>query len=43
MFLNPVIVGDGTPALPAGYRDGLELLDEQRFDNGAVYLRYSVG
>jgi dihydrofolate reductase len=43
MFLNPVIVGDGTAFLPDGYSDPLELLDEQRFDNGVVYLRYAVG
>jgi dihydrofolate reductase len=43
MFLTPVIVGDGTPFLPSGYSDTLELLDEQRFGNGTVYLRYSVG
>ena len=43
MFLNPVVVGGGTPFLPDGYADTLELLDEQRFDNGTVYLRYSVG
>ncbi|MEP6843580.1 MAG: dihydrofolate reductase family protein, partial [Pseudolysinimonas sp.] len=27
MFLNPVIVGDGTPFLPDGYAGTLELLD----------------
>ncbi|MEO6533906.1 MAG: dihydrofolate reductase family protein [Pseudolysinimonas sp.] len=43
MFVNPVVVGDGTPALPEGYADRLELLDERRFDGGVVYLRYSVG
>src|SRR3954452_3323663 len=43
MFLNPVVVGDGTPFLPDGYADTLELLDERRFDSGVVYLRYSVG
>jgi len=43
MFLNPVIVGDGTPFLPDGYADRLELLDEQQFGNGVVYLRYAVG
>jgi len=43
MFLNPVVVGDGTPFLPEGYADRLELLDERRFENGVVYLRYSVG
>jgi len=43
MFLNPVVVGDGTPFLPDGYADRLDLLDEQRFENGVVYVRYSVG
>jgi dihydrofolate reductase len=43
MFLNPVIVGDGTAFLPDGYSDPLKLLDEQRFENGVVYLRYAVG
>lgn len=43
MFLNPVIVGDGTPFLPDGFSDTLELLDERRFENGVVYVRYSVG
>jgi dihydrofolate reductase len=38
----PVIVGGGKPALPAGVRSSLELLDEQRFDNGVVYLRYRI-
>lgn len=42
MFLNPVVVGDGTPFLPDGYSDRLELLDERRFENGVVYLRYAV-
>ncbi len=43
MFLNPIVVGDGTPFLPEGWTSELELLDEQRFGSGAVYLRYSVG
>jgi dihydrofolate reductase len=42
LFLNPVIVGGGTPALPAGLRVDLELLNERRFGNGVVYLRYRV-
>jgi dihydrofolate reductase len=42
IFLNPAIVGDGTRALPDGYADSLELLDEKRFESGAVYLRYAV-
>ncbi len=43
MFLNPVMVGDGTPFLPDGFAETLELLDEQRFDSGVVYVRYAVG
>ena len=42
LFVNPAIVGDGTPALPAGLTESLELLEERRFER-AVYLRYSVG
>lgn len=42
MFLNPVVVGDGTAFLPEGWGGELELLDEQRFDSGVVYVRYSV-
>jgi dihydrofolate reductase len=40
LFLVPAIVGGGKPALPAGARLDLELLDTRRFANGAVYLRY---
>jgi dihydrofolate reductase len=40
LFLAPIIVGGGTPAHPDGVRLPLELLDERRFDNGMVYLRY---
>ena len=43
MFLNPVVLGDGTPFLPDGLELTLELLDEQRFDSGVVYVRYAVG
>jgi hypothetical protein len=35
-------VGGGVRALPDGVRAGLELLDERRFGNGMVYLRYRV-
>ena len=38
LFLNPVVVGAGNAALPAGLR--FELLDERRFGGGVVYLRY---
>ncbi len=40
LFLVPVIVGGGKPALPSGLRSDLELLDTRRFASGAVYLRY---
>jgi dihydrofolate reductase len=42
LFVTPVIVGGGTPSLPAGLRRPLELLDERRFASGVVYLRYQV-
>jgi dihydrofolate reductase len=40
LFLNPIIVGRGNPALPDDIRVSLELLEERRFGNGVVYLRY---
>ena len=42
LFLAPVILGGGKPALPDNTRLELELLEERRFDNGMVYLRYQV-
>ena len=42
LFVWPMILGGGTPALPAGIRTDLELIDEHRFDNGVVHLRYRV-
>ena len=41
-LLFPVIVGGGKPFLPDGLRLDLELLEERRFGNGAVYLHYRV-
>lgn len=38
---SPVVVGGGTPFLPAVRLD-LELLDQRRFGNGVVYVRYRV-
>ena len=42
LFLNPVVVGGGTAALPDKWRASLDLLDERRFGNGVVHLHYHV-
>jgi dihydrofolate reductase len=42
LFIHPVLVGGGKPALPGGTRAELELLDERRLGNGVVYLRYRI-
>jgi dihydrofolate reductase len=42
LFVIPFIVGGGKQALPNNIRLGLELLEEHRFGNGTVYLRYRV-
>lgn len=42
LFLWPMILGGGKPALPAGVRTDLELLDEHRFGNGVMRLRYRI-
>jgi dihydrofolate reductase len=42
LFLVPVIVGGGKRALPDGVSVGFELLDERRFENGFVFLRYAT-
>jgi dihydrofolate reductase len=40
LFLTPIVVGGGRRSLPDDVRLKLELLDERRFGNGTVYLRY---
>jgi dihydrofolate reductase len=40
MFLVPVAVGAGKPALPIEAHVPLRLLDHRSFDNGTIYLRY---
>jgi dihydrofolate reductase len=40
LFVAPVVVGGGKQSLPDGVRLELELLDQRRFGNGMVYLRY---
>ena len=42
LIVVPVLVGGGKRAFPDGVRVDLELLDERRFANGFVYLRYAV-
>ncbi len=42
LFIMPVIVGGGTRWLPDDVRAKLKLLDERRFENGTVYLHYSI-
>lgn len=42
LFVWPMVVGGGKPALPSDTRADLELLDERRFSNGVVYLRYRI-
>jgi len=43
LFVWPVVLGGRKPALPTDMRAELELLDEHRFGNGVVHLRYRVG
>jgi dihydrofolate reductase len=42
LFLCPIVVGGGKRALPDNVHAKLELLDQQRFQSGVVYLRYRV-
>jgi dihydrofolate reductase len=40
LFLAPIVAGGGKQSLPGNVRLELELLDERRFGNGMVHLRY---
>ena len=40
LFVVPTIVGGGKQSLPRAVRLQLESLEERRFRNGMVYLRY---
>lgn len=42
LFLTPVLVGGGKPALPKKVRLDLDLVTERRFDSGVVFLDYRV-
>jgi dihydrofolate reductase len=40
LYVLPTSLGGGKPALPTDGRADLELIDERRFENGVVLLRY---
>jgi riboflavin biosynthesis pyrimidine reductase len=42
LFVAPIVTGGGNQSLPDRVRLELELLDERRFGNGTVFLRYRV-
>jgi dihydrofolate reductase len=42
LFVAPIVVGGGKPALPEGVRVKLELLDERSFGSGMAYLHYGT-
>lgn len=42
LFIRPVLVGGGKPALPSDTRVQLELLDDRRLSDGVVFLRYRI-
>jgi dihydrofolate reductase len=42
LFMYPVLVGEGKPAFSSDARVQLDLLEEHRFDNGVVNLRYRI-
>jgi riboflavin biosynthesis pyrimidine reductase len=42
VFIAPIVVGGGLRSLPDNVRLRLNLLDERRFGNGMVYLRYGA-
>jgi riboflavin biosynthesis pyrimidine reductase len=43
LYLTPIVVGGGKPSFPDNLRLPLELLEERRFGNGVVYVRYRTG
>jgi dihydrofolate reductase len=42
LMISPLSVGGGKPALPLGQRVEMQFAGERRFDNGAVYVHYTV-
>ena len=44
VYVIPVLIGSGTPMFQAlGRKLQLELLEERKFPNGVVFMRYRVG
>ncbi|GAA1633563.1 dihydrofolate reductase family protein [Catellatospora bangladeshensis] len=42
LFVGPAIVGGGNPFFPADVRAELDLLEERRFANDVLFLRYAA-
>ena len=42
LLIVPTLLGGGIRVLPSNVRVKLDLLDERRFANGWVYLRYQA-
>jgi dihydrofolate reductase len=42
LIVVPTVVGGGNPWLPKGIRLNLGVLDERRFGNGMVHMRYRI-
>jgi dihydrofolate reductase len=42
LFMYPVLLGGGKPAFSGDTRVRMDLLEEHRFDNGVVNLRYRI-
>lgn len=41
-YIHPIVIGAGTPWLPADLRLDLRLVEHHRFDNGVVHVAYDV-
>jgi dihydrofolate reductase len=42
LFLTPIVIGRGNPALPDDLRIPLELVDQRRFTDGVVLVHYRI-
>lgn len=44
LFVNPVVLGGGTPFFPASHNPiNLQLIETRTFNSGVIYLRYQTG